>query len=235
MMADTSNESASHMANSSNAAEAGGKPKPTRGHRSREATRRKLIDAALKIVAKKGLDATTINEITEEADVGFGSFYNHFASKNEIATVVFELRANELGLVNDFIGESENDPAVAVAYIQRLFLTKAVNDPVWGWFVLHAANGLPEMSRVFMNRGKRDIERGISQERFSTNCADTAMRIILASLLATMRAILEEEIPHSAVSETIECLLTMLGVPKDEACHLSRRELPDYISAKFLD
>jgi AcrR family transcriptional regulator len=209
--------------------------RPTRGRRSRETTRRKLVDAALRIVAKKGLDATTINEITEEADVGFGSFYNHFTSKNEIATIAFEQRANELGEINDLIGERESDPALAVAYIQRLFLTKAVNDPVWGWFVLHAANGLPEMSRVFMTRGKRDIERGISQDRFSTSCAETAMRIILASLLATMRAILEKDVPHSAVSETIECLLTMLGVPKTEALVLSRKKLPAYISSKFLD
>lgn len=206
----------------------------TRGHRSKQATRAKLINAALTVMAKKGLDATTINEITEEADVGFGSFYNHFSSKNEIAAIAFEQHAGELGAVNDLIGETESDPALAVAYIQRLFLSKAVNDPVWGWFVLHVSNGMPEMSRVFTSRGIRDITHGVTQGRFTTKCPETAMRIILAALLATMHAILEKEVKPSAVNETIECLLVMLGVPAEEAASLSRKRLPAYATEKFL-
>ena len=207
--------------------------RPTRRTRSREATRQKLVDAALQVVARKGLEATAIADITEEADVGFGSFYNHFSSKVEIAMSVFERRANELAEINDMIGEREADTATAIAYIQRLFLTKAVEDPVWGWFIVHTTNGLPEMSRVFMTRGKRDIERGVAQGRFSIACTDTAMRIILASLLGTMRALLDGDIEDSAVADTIECLLRMLGVEPAEAKALSRKKLPAYIDRRF--
>lgn len=37
----------------------------------------------MSVMAAEGADAATINDITEAADVGFGSFYNHFASKEE--------------------------------------------------------------------------------------------------------------------------------------------------------
>jgi len=53
-------------------------------------------------------------------------------------------------------------------------------------------NGMPEMSRVFMERGKRAIARGVEQGRFSVSSVETAMRVILAALLATMRAFLEK-------------------------------------------
>jgi AcrR family transcriptional regulator len=207
--------------------------KPSRRSRSRETTRRKLIDAALTVVARKGLDNTTIADITEEADVGFGSFYNYFKSKAEIAEAVFQARAEELARIGDVIAEREGDAATTIAYIQRVFLTRAVADPVWGWFIIHATNGLPQMGRVFMDHGTRDIRRGEEQGCFSVPSEETAMRIILSSLLGTMRAILEDHAPPSSVHETIECLLRMLGLDAAEAQQLSRRELPAYVLEMF--
>lgn len=207
--------------------------KSTRGMRSRQATRQKLVAAALKVFSRKGWDATAIGDITEEADVGRGSFYNYFKTKDEVAMQVFELHANDLALINDMIGAREADTATAIAYIQKVFLVKAVEDPIWGWFVIHATNGMPEMSRVFMQRGKRAIVRGVEQGRFSVSSVDTAMRIILAALLATMRAFLEQPPAARAVNETIECLLRILGVEAAEARTLSQKKLPPYVTRQF--
>src|SRR6478736_2060888 len=63
-------------------------PQPDRHARRREQTRRKLLAAARALFARQGVDNTRINEITEEADVGFGSFYNHFDSKEAIIEAV---------------------------------------------------------------------------------------------------------------------------------------------------
>lgn len=207
--------------------------RPGRGRRSREVTRQKLIDAAHRVMSQKGVDGTAINDITEAADVGFGSFYNHFTSKNDIAQAVFSAHADELGEITRFIAEEETDRAVAVAFIQKVFLTKAVADPVWGWFIIHAAVGLPEMWRVFAEQGTQHIREGTVAGRFTISCDQTAMRIILASLMATMRSLLEGEVKSSAADETVECLLRMLGVPIDEARILSRRSLPGYVVKLF--
>jgi AcrR family transcriptional regulator len=204
--------------------------KPERGRRSREVTRQKLIAAALRVMSKKGVEGTAIADITEEADVGFGSFYNHFKSKAEIAETAFINHLEELGKTTKKIAAREDDPAQAVAFIQRTFLTKAIDDPVWGWFVLNAGGVLPELWRVFAEQGTADIRRGNDEGRFSISCEVTAMRVILASLLATMRLLLSGDAPSGTVAETIECLLRMLGVPGDEARKLSRRRLPAYVS-----
>jgi hypothetical protein len=60
------------------------KPPPDRQARRRERTRARLVEAAKTLFARQGVDNTRINEITDEADVGFGSFYNHFESKEAI-------------------------------------------------------------------------------------------------------------------------------------------------------
>jgi len=47
-------------------------------------TRAKLLAAARSVFSRKGLDLTTIDEITEQADVGRGTFYYHFSAKEDL-------------------------------------------------------------------------------------------------------------------------------------------------------
>lgn len=62
----------------------------TRSQRRASRTRRRLLSAALDKFASKGFDATTVEDITERADVGKGTFYRHFTSKNEVMTALLE-------------------------------------------------------------------------------------------------------------------------------------------------
>jgi len=52
--------------------------------RRKARTRQALIDAAVRLIAEGRGDRASIAEITEEADIGFGSFYNHFDSKEQL-------------------------------------------------------------------------------------------------------------------------------------------------------
>ncbi len=54
-----------------------GESNPRSGRRRSE-TRERLMKVPLLLMAKRGMDGVAINEITEAADVGVGSFYNHF-------------------------------------------------------------------------------------------------------------------------------------------------------------
>ena len=48
------------------------------------ATKQRLLDAASELFAQKGIDLTTIDDITQGADVAKGTFYYHFTDKNEV-------------------------------------------------------------------------------------------------------------------------------------------------------
>jgi TetR/AcrR family transcriptional regulator, transcriptional repressor for nem operon len=48
-------------------------------------TRTSLLDAALKVIRSKGYSATTVDDICAAAGVTKGSFFHHFASKEELA------------------------------------------------------------------------------------------------------------------------------------------------------
>src|ERR1700735_3992123 len=61
-----------------------GAPRVSRLDRRKARTRQALIDAAVRLIAEGRGDRASIQEITEEADIGFGSFYNHFDSKEQL-------------------------------------------------------------------------------------------------------------------------------------------------------
>jgi len=74
------------------------KPRRRRSRRERrtQATRQKLLDAARAVFAEKGLDLTRIDDITERADVGKGTFYNHFKSKPQLIRELVRTVLDEL-------------------------------------------------------------------------------------------------------------------------------------------
>jgi len=59
-------------------------------------TRQRLLKAALSMFATKGVDATTIEDITERADLGKGTFYRHFTSKEALVLALAEYTVNQL-------------------------------------------------------------------------------------------------------------------------------------------
>src|ERR1700758_640102 len=86
-----------------------------RGARRRRETRSRLLEAALELMAEKGMEGGAINEITEVADVGFGSFYNHFESKEAIYAAVMEWVFDEFANAIEAVLGEISDPAEVVA------------------------------------------------------------------------------------------------------------------------
>lgn len=92
-------------------------PRPLRsaGRRARRQaeTRARILRAALDLFARQGFFSTTIEQITEAADVGKGTFFNYFPSKEHVLAGFGEL---QLSKVERALDEAmrEGRPAQAV-------------------------------------------------------------------------------------------------------------------------
>jgi AcrR family transcriptional regulator len=65
-------------------------PPPLSRHTRRKLqTRKLLIQTTLQLILEKGYDAITIQEITDLADLGRGTFYIHFKDKEEVVWTAF--------------------------------------------------------------------------------------------------------------------------------------------------
>src|SRR6201996_2867355 len=94
---------------------AAGAPKVSRLDRRKARTRQALLDAAVRLIAEGRADRASIAEITEEADIGFGSFYNHFDSKEQLFQTAAENVLERWGQMIDRGNADLTDPAERLA------------------------------------------------------------------------------------------------------------------------
>ncbi|MFM2278271.1 MAG: hypothetical protein RLZZ444_502 [Pseudomonadota bacterium] len=201
-----------------------------RGERRKRETRSKLLRAAMSLMAERGLEAVAINEITEAADVGFGTFYNHFSSKEEIYACivnwVFEAFADALerGL------EGVSDSAEILSTSIRHTMNHANEDPLWGRFLVRegmSARGMRGGTGL-AGRLNRDIARGLKTGRFKASDSFLSFISVGSTVLGAIVAELETRdgqthdgsgpVPTAAMPErTATLVLTILGIDEAEA------------------
>jgi AcrR family transcriptional regulator len=71
-------------------------PAPDRRQRRSAETRERLFRAALSLFGRKGFAETTVEDITNEADVGKGTFFNYFPSKEHLLIAFGDMQLERL-------------------------------------------------------------------------------------------------------------------------------------------
>ena len=104
---------------------AGGRTNPAgAGRRQRRAaeTRLRLFRWALQLFAERGFPNVTVEDITEAADVGKGTFFNYFESKDHVLGVMAEI---QLGKVREAVTLAEAGKQTIYSVLHRLSLRVA--------------------------------------------------------------------------------------------------------------
>jgi AcrR family transcriptional regulator len=113
---------------------------PTRTSRRTRETRRKLVDAGVVLLRRADYAAVPVAEITQLADVGLGTFYNHFAGKDELFDEAVQSVLNEQTERMSALGHADDSPVTTAAIAMHVVLGLAQNDPAVA--VVVARNGL---------------------------------------------------------------------------------------------
>jgi AcrR family transcriptional regulator len=183
--------------------------------------RRRLLGAARDLIAEKGVGAMRTSEITDRADVGAGSFYNHFADKDEIVAALLAELAEEQGALVDELTRGIDDPAEVVSFAHRHFVRLALRDPSFGQLVirLNASHGL--MQRTLGHRALRDIQAGIEIGRFKVADPLPVVYATGGALLGTIAGVVDGSLCEGADQDHAAAVLRMLGLEADEAGAIS--------------
>jgi AcrR family transcriptional regulator len=200
------------------AATAASAPKVSRLDRRKARTRRALIEAAVQLIAEGRGDRASIQEITEAADIGFGSFYNHFDSKEQLFQTADEEVMERWGQMIDRASTSVSDPAEVFAVGLRI-------SGRLGWTHLDAL----DIPVGLAPRALRDIQAGQAAGRFTVPDAEIALSAVAGGLLGLLRMCQRhpERITEASVDQLAEAVLRLLGVPAHEAARLAALPLPD--------
>jgi AcrR family transcriptional regulator len=90
------------------------------GRRERRAaeTRLRLFRCALQLFAERGFPNVTVEDITEAADVGKGTFFNYFESKDHVLSVMAEI---QLGKVREALEQAKTRKRSIQSVLRHLF------------------------------------------------------------------------------------------------------------------
>lgn len=160
------------------------KAKSTRADRRTIRNRKALLNAAEKLIAEKGFERVTIDEITETADLAKGTFYNYFDDKNQIAkelavSIRQEIEA-EVGVAQTGI----DDPAARLAAGICVFVRIAGTAPTRG-AVVAQMYGQWLRAESAGNLGlRKDLQNGYRVGRFSTADLPSAVVMIVGVVQA---------------------------------------------------
>jgi AcrR family transcriptional regulator len=198
----------------------------SRHTRRREQTRAKLVEAARTLFARQGFDNTRINEITDEADVGFGSFYNHFDGKEAIVEAVLAETVAAQGEAIAAVSRQLEDPAEVIAAAHRHFVRRARTDPDWGWLLVRMEASHSVMRAALAPFAQHDLRRGSTAGRLRVSNERVALLAAGGALLAVMRGVLDGRLPRDADVHHAEGVLRLFGLAPDDAAEVARRPLP---------
>jgi len=201
--------------------------KTSRFERRRAKTRQALIAAARGILAETGETNASIQEIAERADVGFGSFYNHFETKTDLFDAAVADALDDYGqLIDELTGQIE-DPAELFAARIRLTLRLVALHPeitqilrLRGLQHIYADTGLGP-------RALRDLGKGRQSGRFMIDDPVIALSAVGGAIIGLLQLNTVTDLDARAGEQMAELVLRMLGLPMDEARDLAVRPLPE--------
>jgi len=94
-----------------------------------ENKRRLLLDAAVRVFARKGYHAARVGDIAEEAGVAYGLLYHYFSSKEEVLRSVFRETWRALIATIESVEEAGDPPREQLRKVAEILLRSWRRDP----------------------------------------------------------------------------------------------------------
>ena len=200
----------------------------SRLQRRKQRTRAALVKAAQAFIADGKLNVPVL-EITQAADVGMGSFYNHFDSKEQLFEAAVTDVLDGHGAILDEFTASIDDPAETFATCFRLTGRLFRQRPQESQILLANGMSLLLSDRGLAPRALRDIVAGVAAGRFHVDDPELALAVAGGALLGLgnlLRAQPDRDDARDTDAVTRD-VLVLFGMTADQAQEVCERELPD--------
>ena len=201
-------------------------PPAPRVDRRRARTRAALLDAGRALLAARGVDALSVDEIVAAADVAKGSFYNHFTDKEGFAREIGAIVRRQAEQLVQRANAGIEPPAERMARALAVFVRFAIEHRD-GAQVLWRLNSGATMADAPVNGGLRAEIQALEQAgELHGADLETGVLLVMGTIVIAMRHVLEERVrtpPATVAANTAAGMLRSLGLPARRARLLADR------------
>jgi AcrR family transcriptional regulator len=148
-----------------------------------------MLEAGAELLAERPIDAIPVNDIVERAGVAKGSFFNHFASKDDFADQIVTRIRSRIEARIEAANRGVSDPCSRLARGLAAYVDFALAQPRDVYILLRAQPQGSEPSHP-MNAGLRaDLVAGQANGDFTFGDLETALIFVIGAaqiILATL-------------------------------------------------
>ena len=124
----------------------------------REAVRQALLREGMRLLARQGFAATTVDQIASAAGVAKGTFYNYFATKEDLALAALPPRLEALRRELDQAADLPMRAALHRLLTRLVEWTREVHpDVIWLWCIENLRRGASERASQLLHRLVTDL------------------------------------------------------------------------------
>lgn len=176
----------------------------------RERTRIALIEAAIDVLAEKGLEGCSIDELMRVAGMARGTFYNYFQTREDV-----------IGAVSDHIREKIHDTVISrvpgeynsetiLACIVYGFIKYGLDHPKIGWTLVRIGGGRHWVSGRHFECADRALQEVIGEDML----LPAGLTYVEGVGLMILRRMLEGRITRPEVEQILLMFFRGLGIPR---------------------
>lgn len=152
--------------------------------------RRRILDAAADLAARRGFHAVGMDEIGAEAGIVGSGIYRHFGSKNDILVALFDQAMQRLQAAAATIVARSPDDRAALSLLVRAHIRVALHDRAVLTVYHREAESLPEADRRRLRREQRHyIEEWVGLlGSLRPDLADAELRLLVHAAIGAVHS-----------------------------------------------
>lgn len=195
--------------------------RPRVGEQRRARMRRRLVESAMRVFAQKGVGASVIEDVIAEAGVSRGTFYNYFASNDDLLAAAKEELGRDLVDVAEARVIEVTGGANRLAVGILLFLGVARDCPLFGRFMVRVGLQATGPGGLIHRYMPTHIQDGVAEGDFAAIPLPVALDLIAGASIAGVERMMRGDAAPDHPAQIVAAILRGLGMAPGDAARIA--------------
>lgn len=201
------------------------------GERRRARMRARLLASAARVIADRGDKKATIDDFIKEAKVARGTFYNHFAKREDLLEALWSTIGHDPFAEIQLACRAMPNPLERFAAVTRRVLYQSLANPTWGWLVVALSADKATVNQDLLGYPRPDMKDCEALGLMHYDDLACAADLVIATVRAGIKVLLTEKRAPHYTDSLCKMILLSLGVSRPDSHNISHMPLPERSSA----